>query len=66
LFLIAARLLLCAAEALAFLFAIDGLIILALYAVRIDRGDDEVVLTSQMPLFITASYYVYCRVRKLI
>ena len=66
LFLLAARLLLCTAKALAFLFAIDGLIILALYAVRIDRGDDEVVLISQVPLIITASYYVYCRARKLI
>lgn len=67
LFLRTARLLLCTAKALALLFAIDGLIVFALYGLRIDRGPDQLSLTFHLiPMTIATSYYVYCSARKLI
>jgi hypothetical protein len=66
-FLRAARLLLCTFKALALLFAIDGVIVLAIYVVRSDRGDDQLLLTFLlMPMTIAASYYAYCTMRKLV
>lgn len=67
LFLHMARLLLCTARALAFLFAVDAVVILALYAARSDQGEDQLTLTFPLiPMIIASSYYLYCEVRKLI
>lgn len=66
-FLLAARLLLCTARGLALLFVIDGLIVLGLYAARIDRGDDQLSLVFPLiPITIATSYYAYCTLRKLV